>query len=1105
MPATSSLPDLPERLPEPGELVRVRSRHWLVEEVAPPPAPDHSARVRLACADDDAQGRTIEVFWDCEIDRCILEQEGWADLATRGFDAPRQFAAFLHTLRWNSVTATDPNLFQSPFRAGIRIDAYQMEPLRKALRLPRVNLFIADDTGLGKTIEAGLIARELLLRKKAKTIVAAAPPSVLEQWKAEMEERFGLLFEILDRAYLARMRRERGFGVNPWRTHSRFLVSHNLLIDPTYADPLREWLGSTRSGSLLILDEAHHAAPSSGGRYGIETKFTRAVRDLARRFEHRLFLSATPHNGHSNSFSTLLELLDPSRFTRGVRVTRKALDHVMVRRLKEDIREVQGGFPKRLVVPLIIDGLPDDAPELVLSRLLDDYRAVREQRHASDSPAARAAAGLLVVGLQQRLLSSVEAFARSLAVHRRTVERQRNGPPGVRTGATSASAALESTLFARAPGPDDERAEWTADETDAEEARQVESITTAAERVTTGGATSSATLRRREQELLDRMRAVAEPARGRPDAKTRRLIDWIREHCCPGLPAFGETPPAGAEPPRWNERRVLIFTENREGTKRYLRTMLEAAIAATDRAGDRIATIDGLTAGARRKEIQRRFNAPPASDPLRVLLATDAAREGLNFQAHCSDLFHFDLPWNPGRIQQRNGRIDRKLQPAGEVRCHYFVLPQREEDRVLQVLVRKTETIRKELGSLSQVLDDDVEQRLSAGIRHRDVDRLARGIERASLDADRRRVAEEELGSSRARKADLQAEIDRCRTLLDRSSRWVGFDAEPFRDALSCALELIEAGPLREARDAHGNAVWTLPPLDGKSATDRSWTATLDSLRAPRGRDQTLAGWRQEAPIRPVVFADAGRLTDETVHLHLEQRIAQRLLARFRSQGFIHYDLSRACFTQTADAIPRVVLLGRLSLYGRGAERLHEELVPVTARWVETTVRTAPLAAYARTAEVRTMDLLERALGRGDAGTPGEVIRRKLLSAAARDVGELRPQLETRARELAELAERRLAERGERESRELRDVLATQRARVAAELEKHDRKPDQLSFGFSAEERQQLASNMAAWRRRLEEFDREIEQEPARVQAFYAVQATRVEPVGIVYLWPASN
>ena len=325
------------------------------------------------------------------------------------------------------MTATDPNLFQAPFRAGIKIDAYQMEPLRKALRLPRVNLFIADDTGLGKTIEAGLIARELLLRKKCKAIVVAAPPSVLEQWKAELDERFGLVFELLDRQYFAAVRRERGFGVNPWRTHSRFLVSHNLLIDPTYADPMREWLGPLLPGSLLILDEAHHAAPSSGGRYGIETKLTRAVRDLGGRFEHRLFLSATPHNGHSNSFSTLLELLDPYRFTRGVKVRgKRALEDVMVRRLKEDIREVQGGgFPRRIVKPIRITGLADDAPELQLSRLLDEYRTAREERFAQASSRTQAAAGLLVVGLQQRLLSSIEAFARSLDVHRRTVVTQR--------------------------------------------------------------------------------------------------------------------------------------------------------------------------------------------------------------------------------------------------------------------------------------------------------------------------------------------------------------------------------------------------------------------------------------------------------------------------------------------------------------------------------------------------------------------------------------------------------------------------------------------------------------------------------------------------------
>ena len=124
---------LPERLPEVGELVQMRSRRWLVEEVIEPPEPGHSGVVRLACADDDAQGQVLEAFWDYELDRRILQEERWEDLAAKGFDPPRHFAAFLHTLRWNCVTATDPNLFQSPFRAGIKIDAYQMEPLRKAL------------------------------------------------------------------------------------------------------------------------------------------------------------------------------------------------------------------------------------------------------------------------------------------------------------------------------------------------------------------------------------------------------------------------------------------------------------------------------------------------------------------------------------------------------------------------------------------------------------------------------------------------------------------------------------------------------------------------------------------------------------------------------------------------------------------------------------------------------------------------------------------------------------------------------------------------------------------------------------------------------------
>jgi superfamily II DNA or RNA helicase len=1092
----------PSRPPEVGELVHVRSRRWLVEEVIEPATVGESRLVRLACADDDNQGQSLDVYWDYELDRRILEEEGWQDLASKGFDAPRQFAAFLHTLRWNCVTATDPNLFQAPFRAGIKIDAYQMEPLRKALRLPRVNLFIADDTGLGKTIEAGLIARELLLRKKVKTIVVATPPSVLEQWKGELEERFGLVFEILDRAYLTRMRRERGFGVNPWRTHSRFLISHNLLIDPVYTDPMREWLGELLPGSLLILDEAHHAAPSSGGRYGIESKFTRAARDLSGRFEHRLFLSATPHNGHSNSFSTLLELLDPYRFTRGVKVRgKKALEEVMVRRLKEDIREVQGGFPKRVVDRVAIDHLPLDAPELVLSRLLDEYRTARESRFASTSRRAQTASGLLVVGLQQRLLSSTEAFARSLKVHRATVERQwRKGQAAAAEIAAVSDADMR--LLTTAPDADDERSEWSADAIEAEEAAQMDTVTAAAEVASPRDATA-VVMWRNEQALLDQMQEIAERSRYLPDAKTRRLIDWIRENLCPEMPPFGKSSMGVAA--RWNNRRVLIFTENREGTKRFLKAIMEQAIEDTDRADERIEVIDGLTTGERRKEIQRRFNTDPAKDPLRILLATDAAREGLNFQAHCTDLFHFDLPWNPGRIEQRNGRIDRKLQPAPEVRCHYFVLPQRVEDRVLEVLVRKTETIKRELGSLSKVIDDDIERRLGQGIRHSDAEQLARQIEKADLDAEMKRVTEEELGGARERREELTAQIERCQSLLEASRTWVGFEAAPFRDALSCSLELLGAEPLVEETDGDGHRVWTFPPLDRRARADASWISSLDSLRAPRGQDQKLADWRREAPIRPVVFEDAGVLTEDTVHLHLEQRVAQRLLARFRSQGFIHHDLSRACLAQAADSIPRVLLLGRLSLYGRGAERLHEELVPLAARWMEPSRRTGPLQAYAREAETKTLDLLERSLSDAERHMPGEPIQRRLLTSAPRDITDLLPQLQPRAEELAALAVDKLRRRGEREEQDLRETLERQRQRVRDELAKHEGESQQLSLGFNDEESRQLESDIRSWRRRLEQFDRELELEPQRIRDFYDVRATRIEPIGLVYLWPETN
>lgn len=316
------------------------------------------------------KGETAEVIWSVELDAEVLSDDGWSAVAAAGMDDPAIFAAYFRALRWNTATAADGDLFQAPFRAGIRLDAYQLLPLRKALRLPRVNLLVADDVGTGKTVEAGLVLRELLLRRRVDFVIVAAPAGMVRQWQDELEAKFGLSFVIVDREYLATLRRERGFGTNPWEAGARFIISHSLLADETYVAGLRDLLGNFRPRSMLILDEAHHAAPASGSRYAIDSQFTRSIREMAAGFEHRLFLSATPHNGHSNSFSSLLEILDPQRFTRGVPVRARDLEPVMVRRLKSDLRRFNVTFLERVVEPIALSGLPDTTAELVLHRRL---------------------------------------------------------------------------------------------------------------------------------------------------------------------------------------------------------------------------------------------------------------------------------------------------------------------------------------------------------------------------------------------------------------------------------------------------------------------------------------------------------------------------------------------------------------------------------------------------------------------------------------------------------------------------------------------------------------------------------------------------------------
>ena len=1076
-----------------GQTVRVRTRTWLVEDLEPSIAAPKVAH--LACIDDDAQGQRLQVLWAQELDAKVLDEDAWAQIGTRGFDSPERFGAYLRTLRWGCVTATDPGLFQSPFRAGIKIESYQLEPLAKALKLPRVNLFIADDVGLGKTIEAGLIASELLLRRRVREIVVAAPPSMLVQWQEEMESRFGLRFEIFDRAYVDRIRRERGYSANPWASYPRFLISHRLLVDEDYIAPLRDWLSHganananttgakvLRPGTLLILDEAHHAAPSSGSRYAIDSKLTRALRDLAGRFEHRLFLSATPHNGHSNSFSALMELLDPYRFTRGIPATKANLEATMVRRLKEDLRQISGGFPERAVVQIDLV-VPADAPELQLAELLQRYRALRLEAVQGLSKRKQAELMLVLSGLQQRLLSSIEAFARTLKVHRRGIASSSGT-----TAQLSSSSPSEVDLLTGQFDPDDDRAQLEPDE-------QAALLDTA---MAQASANSAQDLAQQALDFLAQMGDLAEAARYQPDARVRYLLAWLNQHCCAGITLAGQSSSAQRH---WQDRRVLIFTEY-EDTQRYLVQQLRAACAHTENAQARIGVFHGPTSQATREELKRAFNAPPDEHPLRILVCTDAAREGLNLQAFCYDLFHFDLPWNPSRLEQRNGRIDRKLQRAPKVYCHYFVYPARPEDRVLQALVRKTQSVRAELGSAAQVLDARLSDMLRDGIAAGSADQLAKSI--AGLQADRRaQTAFEELEQTRARVDALRVQIESMRSARAKAEKAIGLEPHQLQNVLGQALQLAGAKPLRALPAIEGAPQrFELPDFERTVGADPSWAATLASLRA-RPHDATPQRFSPTlGAVRPVVLTAPDSVDDSVVQLHLEHRVVKRLLGRFLAQGFVYHDLSRAVLAQSRDSIARVVLLGRLSLFGAGATRLHEELIVVTARWIDPAARTGALQPFGRDGENSTLELLERAVDEAGQRPIAPPVQQRIQDNLATDLTQLLVYLRERADRAQLQASQRLTERGESEAQALVKTLEAQRKRV---LEKSKAQVQRDLFDFSPDEKSQLDSDRRYWERWLVQVEQDLVIEPDRIRSFYGVQTHRVEPLGIAYLWPVTG
>jgi hypothetical protein len=533
-----------------------------------------------------------------------------------------------------------------------------------------------------------------------------------------------------------------------------------------------------------------------------------------------------------------------------------------------------------------------------------------------------------------------------------------------------------------------------------------------------------------------------------------------------------------------------------------------APLEDTDRIDERIDVFTGATGTDRREAVKLAFNADPATERLRILICTDAAREGINLQTRCHDLIHVDLPWNPSRLEQRNGRIDRKLQRASEVFCRYFVYAQREEDIVLAALVRKTETIRTQLGSVGQVIEQRVADRLNAsGIERGRAAALAEAID-AETDTERLARARAEMDDEeRARHGRLLWDLDDLWDVLERSRERVGVDPEELQQVVATALDRAGTN-LEDAESEPVGAIKTFrfDPADPAFARDASWADAFDDLRQRRRKRREQASeWRRAAPVRAVSFEPPvcpdGTDAPDVVQVHLEHRLVRRLLSRFLSQGF-QSDLERVCVVVGPGAQPRVILLGRLALYGAGAARLHEEIIPVTAIWSEADRERRPLAPLGTRGEETTIEQLERAL-RDTRRPPATAIARVRL-LVKQDAQDLEPELRRRAdQRRAEIASD-LMRRGDAEARDLARLLQAQRDRIAQAEKGFD--PKQLALpGIDDAERRQRERDHRHWRTRLLEIEHEVEAEPARVRASYEIRASRLEPIGLVYLWPRTN
>ena len=617
-----------------GQIIEMRNRLWRVDEFNDVEL--YATPINGDFDDKRVFLRDIEQIKPAELDKISKDQVG-------DFHAQRML---LHSYRFDLMHGSAP--FLSLQRSAVIPYNYQLVPLVLALEKPEARMLIADDVGLGKTIEAGLIISELVQRGKIKRILILTPANLKDQWKESMDYFFHIDTKILSSLTRKEYEKQLPAGANPWQYFQVVIAS----IDYSKAPEVKHLI-MEQDWDLMLVDEVHLCArPHATMKVTKQMKRYELIRDLSKKIKNLLFLTATPHNGYTDSFASILEILNKEIVTvtsDKIYLNKAAAKFNVCQRNRkklEDWYKQQGKkspFPQRVAKEVFVDANASKKLRLCFEKVLDygDQLLAKTLNLGRQHNIAK----WVAFHLQKRAISSPFALVRSIENRLLSITDQ---PIQEELEEEVLSGSIQDLFFEERMT--DEMASVKLDKELHFEA---------------------------DTHLLEEMLALAKSIKPADDVKLQELKNKV-------LPELFAHDP-----------KIILFTKYKD-TLDYLVQNLENI-------GFELFTMHGDLSLVKRQEIFVSFERSKKA----LLIATDVISEGLNLQRLSSCIVHYELPWNPNRLEQRNGRVDRIGQLKEKVQIRTFVLDNTLDKDILDLLITKANKIREDRGYSAAYFGDE--------------------------------------------------------------------------------------------------------------------------------------------------------------------------------------------------------------------------------------------------------------------------------------------------------------------------------------------------------------------------------------------------------------